>query len=55
MAAEIDAGTVWVNTHHEMTSGPMPFHGFKQSGIGGEGGFEAMDAYTRTKAVLIAL
>ncbi|GAA5051210.1 acyl-CoA reductase-like NAD-dependent aldehyde dehydrogenase [Thermocatellispora tengchongensis] len=55
LAAEIDAGTVWVNTHHEMTSGPMPFHGFKQSGIGGEGGFEAMDAYTRTKAVLIAL
>ncbi|GAA5139883.1 aldehyde dehydrogenase family protein [Pseudonocardia adelaidensis] len=55
VAAGIDAGTVWVNTHHEMTTGPMPFAGFKQSGVGGEGGPEVMDAFTRHKAVLIAL
>jgi acyl-CoA reductase-like NAD-dependent aldehyde dehydrogenase len=55
LADGIDAGTVWVNTHHEMTTGAMPFAGFKQSGIGGEGGPEALDAYTRHKAVLVAL
>jgi acyl-CoA reductase-like NAD-dependent aldehyde dehydrogenase len=43
------------NTHHEMTTGPMPFAGFKQSGVGGEGGPEVMDASTKHKAVLIAL
>ncbi|GAA1752769.1 acyltransferase family protein [Streptomonospora arabica] len=50
-----DAGTVWVNTHHEMTTGAMPFEGFKQSGAGGEGGPEALDAFTKQKAVLVAL
>lgn len=29
--------------------------GYKQSGIGREGGLEVLDAYTQTKAVLIAL
>jgi acyl-CoA reductase-like NAD-dependent aldehyde dehydrogenase len=55
VADGIDAGTVWVNTHHEMTTGPMPFAGFKQSGIGGEGGPEVMDAFTKHKAILVAL
>ncbi|PSL06089.1 aldehyde dehydrogenase (acceptor) [Haloactinopolyspora alba] len=55
VADGVDAGTVWVNTHHEMTTGPMPFSGFKQSGVGGEGGPEVMDAFTKHKAVLLAL
>ncbi|TDD06264.1 aldehyde dehydrogenase [Nonomuraea deserti] len=55
LAAEIDAGTVWVNTYGEMTTGSVPFGGFKQSGIGREGGLEVLDAYTQSKAVLIAL
>ena len=55
VADGIDAGTVWVTTHHEMTTGAMPFEGFRQSGVGGEGGPEVMDAFTKHKAVLIAL
>lgn len=55
VADGIDAGTVWVNTHHEMTTGAMPFAGFKQSGIGGEGGPEVLDAFTQHKAVVVAL
>lgn len=55
VADGIDAGTIWVNTHHEMTTGPMPFAGFKQSGVGGEGGPEVMDAFTKHKAILVAL
>lgn len=55
MAAEIQAGTVWVNTWAEMSTGPLPFGGYKQSGIGREGGLEVLDAYTQSKTVLIAL
>ncbi len=55
LAAAIDAGTVWVNTYAEMTTGSLPFGGFKQSGIGREGGLEVLDAYTQSKAVLIAM
>lgn len=55
MAAEIQAGTVWVNTWGEHGTGPLPFGGYKQSGIGREGGLEGLDAYTQAKAVLIAL
>jgi aldehyde dehydrogenase (NAD+) len=55
MAAGIQAGTVWVNTWAEMSTGALPFGGYKQSGIGREGGLEVLDAYTQSKAVLIAL
>lgn len=55
MAADIEAGTVWVNTWAEMSTGALPFGGYKQSGIGREGGLEVLDAYTQSKAVLIAL
>jgi acyl-CoA reductase-like NAD-dependent aldehyde dehydrogenase len=33
----------------------VPFGGFGQSGIGRENGIEAVDAYTRTKAVWVEL
>jgi acyl-CoA reductase-like NAD-dependent aldehyde dehydrogenase len=55
MAAAIEAGTVWINTWAEMSTGALPFGGYKQSGIGREGGLEVLDAYTQSKAVLIAL
>jgi len=55
MAAEIQAGTVWVNTWAEMSTGALPFGGYKQSGIGREGGLDVLDAYTQSKTVLIAL
>jgi aldehyde dehydrogenase (NAD+) len=55
MAAAIQAGTVWVNTWAEMSTGNLPFGGYKQSGLGREGGLEGLDAYTQAKAVRIAL
>ncbi|ROR90922.1 aldehyde dehydrogenase family protein [Nocardioides aurantiacus] len=55
MAAAIQAGTVWVNTWGEQANMALPFGGYKQSGVGREGGLEVLDAYTQSKAVLIAL
>ena len=55
MAAAIQAGTVWVNTWAEQDNKALPFGGYKQSGTGREGGLEVLDAYTQSKAVLIAL
>jgi acyl-CoA reductase-like NAD-dependent aldehyde dehydrogenase len=49
------AGSVWVTTRGEMGTGQVPFGGFKHSGIGREGGLEALDAYTQSKTVWIAL
>ncbi|CAA9214110.1 MAG: Aldehyde dehydrogenase [uncultured Acetobacteraceae bacterium] len=55
MAAGIQAGTVWVNTWAEQGNKALPFGGYKQSGIGREGGLEVLDAYTQSKTVIIAL
>ena len=46
------AGIVWVNTYR-MGATVMPFGGMKQSGIGREGGLNALDHYTEEKAVWI--
>ena len=53
MASAIEAGTVWINTWAEMSTGNLPFGGYKQSGLGCEGGPEGLDTYTRTKTVRI--
>ncbi len=54
-AAELlRAGTVWINCHN-IFDAAMPFGGFKQSGWGREMGHEALDLYTETKSVCIAL
>ena len=53
LTPEIEAGTVWVNTH--VTLDPsLPFGGFKQSGIGKEFGQEAIYSYTKLKSICIA-
>ncbi|MEM9735706.1 MAG: aldehyde dehydrogenase [Pseudomonadota bacterium] len=52
LSAEIEAGTVWVNTYRA-TSFMAPFGGFKRSGLGRESGQEAIDAYLQTKTVWI--
>lgn len=50
---EIEAGTVWVNTH--VTLDPnLPFGGVKQSGTGREFGREAIESFTELKSVCIA-
>jgi len=54
VAAEIDAGTVWVNKFLEVPF-DIPFRGSKQSGLGGENGDEAMAAYTQAKIINTAL
>jgi acyl-CoA reductase-like NAD-dependent aldehyde dehydrogenase len=54
VAARIRAGSVWINAYRVVAPG-VPFGGFGQSGIGRENGVEAIDAYTRTKAVWVEL
>ncbi|MDN7179400.1 aldehyde dehydrogenase family protein [Caballeronia sp. SEWSISQ10-4 2] len=53
LVQQIDAGTVWVNSHVPLDPG-MPFGGYKQSGIGREFGKYAIEGFTETKSVCIA-
>ena len=54
LAAAVEAGVVWVNTwmNRDLRT---PFGGVKQSGIGREGGWEAMRFFTEAKNVTIDL
>ncbi|WP_258341498.1 aldehyde dehydrogenase family protein [Saccharopolyspora gregorii] len=54
-AARLRAGTVWINSGQEMSSGSVPFGGFKQSGLGREHGTDVLDAYTEAKTVMLGL
>jgi (Z)-2-((N-methylformamido)methylene)-5-hydroxybutyrolactone dehydrogenase len=54
VARRLNAGTVWVNAYRVV--GPnVPFGGVGASGWGRENGLEAIDEYTRTKAVWVEL
>ncbi len=53
LSKQIQAGTVWVNTYR-MFSYMSPFGGYKQSGIGREGGMNAIYDYMQTKCVWIS-
>jgi len=49
---EVHAGIVWVNRH--VTLPPeIPFGGVKESGIGRENGYQALQGYTRTKTLFL--
>jgi aldehyde dehydrogenase (NAD+) len=50
-AAQIVAGTLWVNVHNFVFS-QAPYGGYKQSGLGRELGREGLYAYTETKNVV---
>lgn len=52
MASKIEAGIVWVNTwlHRDLRT---PFGGVKSSGLGREGGWEALRFFTEPKNVCI--
>lgn len=54
MAARLDSGLVWVNCwlHRDLRT---PFGGVKQSGIGREGGWEALKFFTEAKNVGVKL
>ena len=51
---ELDAGTIWVNGYMNSNSA-VPLAGFKQSGVGAEMGYPGIEAYTKTKSVVIDL
>ena len=54
IAGRIESGTVWVNKALE-TPFDVPFRGAKHSGIGGENGEEAINAYTQATIINAAL
>jgi aminomuconate-semialdehyde/2-hydroxymuconate-6-semialdehyde dehydrogenase len=54
VAAEIESGIVWVNSWL-VRDLRTPFGGVKQSGVGREGGFEALRFFTEPKNVFIKL
>jgi acyl-CoA reductase-like NAD-dependent aldehyde dehydrogenase len=53
-AAQVKAGTVWVNTYN-LYDPSLPFGGFKESGFGRDLGEAALDQYTETKSVWVDL
>ncbi len=52
VARQIQAGTVWVNSWLAVNP-QTPFGGYKASGLGREGGREALDVYLQTKNVYV--
>src|SRR5215475_1899161 len=54
LARKLKAGSVWINVHN-FNDVALPFGGYKQSGWGGEMGFEAIELYTEVKAVAALL
>lgn len=54
VAERIDAGTVWVNKHLDLSPG-IPFRGAKQSGFGAELGRAGFEEYTQAKVINVLL
>ena len=54
LSRRLRAGMVWINTYGLMDAS-MPFGGYKSSGFGRDLGEAALDAYTETKSVWMAL
>jgi aminomuconate-semialdehyde/2-hydroxymuconate-6-semialdehyde dehydrogenase len=52
VAEQIDSGIVWINTWM-VRDLRTPFGGMKESGMGREGGFEAMRFFTEPKNVFV--
>jgi len=53
VSRRIRSGIVWINTYRAI-SPIAPFGGYKQSGYGREAGLDAINDYTRTKAVWVS-
>lgn len=53
VSEKVKAGTVWVNTYRD-TSYTSPFGGYKRSGIGREGGQDAIKDYLQVKSVWVS-
>ncbi len=54
LASKLRAGTVWINCYNVLDPA-LPFGGYKQSGWGREMGHEALELYTETKSVCLAI
>ncbi|WP_020664696.1 aldehyde dehydrogenase [Amycolatopsis benzoatilytica] len=52
MIRRLRAGSVWINNYRK-TNHVAPFGGFKESGIGRENGFHAIEEYTEVKTAWI--
>ena len=54
-AADIDAGSIWVNKYYGRTVTGSPFGGFKRSGMGRECARDTLKAYTQEKTVHVPI
>jgi acyl-CoA reductase-like NAD-dependent aldehyde dehydrogenase len=52
VAAQIEAGMVWVNDHHRLDPA-SPWGGVKESGLGREGGWESFQEFSNIKSVTV--
>jgi aldehyde dehydrogenase (NAD+) len=52
LSERIQAGKVWVN-NYRYGSVALPFGGYKRSGVGREGGIDAIKTYLQVKTVII--
>lgn len=52
LSRSLEVGMLWINTP-AVTSAEMPFGGIKDSGVGTEGGAEALEAYLNVRAVAV--
>ncbi|HWM34211.1 MAG TPA: aldehyde dehydrogenase family protein [Pseudolysinimonas sp.] len=50
VASKLDVGMAWVN-NYALVDDQVPFGGVRRSGYGSEGGWAAVDTYTRVKTV----
>ncbi|QEH76833.1 aldehyde dehydrogenase [Sphingomonas sp. C8-2] len=53
LAEQVEAGTVWINTYR-MGGHALPFGGYKRSGLGREGGVDAIRDYLQVKTVVMS-
>ena len=49
MTQKVRAGVIWANTFNKFDP-TSPFGGYKESGVGREGGLHGLDAYVRLEA-----
>ena len=52
VAAQIEAGMVWVNDHHRLDAA-APWGGVKDSGVGREGGWESFHEFTLVQSITV--
>jgi acyl-CoA reductase-like NAD-dependent aldehyde dehydrogenase len=52
IARKLEAGTVWVNTHFDL-SPTQPFGGVKESGMGVEWGLQGMKSYCNSQVLVV--